>query len=242
MSRGSSQKLSNRELERRLLAYAVAGAGIVALGPNAAAQIIYTPTNITISSGSLPIDLDNDGASDFVINDRFDENGNYKERRLLQIVGQGQPGAAAIARNNIKRQAFALPSQFPIGPNSPRQFSSVTHPLSMAYASCRCISSESYKQGGLWGNVTDRYLGLRFQINGETHYGWARLTVTATGFGPRLKANLTGYAYEVTPDTTILAGDTGTARPAAQAAPEKSEASLGDLGRGASGLDAWRKP
>ena len=32
---------------------------------------------------------------------------------------------------------------------------------------------------GPWRNVTTRYLGLKFKINGKFHYGWARLSVKA---------------------------------------------------------------
>lgn len=31
--------------------------------------------------------------------------------------------------------------------------------------------------GSQWCGVTDKYLGLRFQFNGNTYYGWARLDV-----------------------------------------------------------------
>jgi hypothetical protein len=39
-------------------------------------------------------------------------------------------------------------------------------------------------------------------INGETHFGWARLNVTAAA-GANIKATLTGYAYETVPDKPI---------------------------------------
>ena len=50
------------------------------------------------------------------------------------------------------------------------------------------------------------YLGLMFQINGETHYGWALLSVENTKKG--LLVKLSGYAYETTPGTPINAGQT----------------------------------
>jgi hypothetical protein len=52
-----------------------------------------------------------------------------------------------------------------------------------------------------------RYLGIRFRSAGETHYGWARLTVSPAN--KDIIANLTGYAYEAQPNTPIHAGDTG---------------------------------
>ncbi len=50
-----------------------------------------------------------------------------------------------------------------------------------------------------------RYLGLRFDIAGEIHYGWARLTVPSpTSF------TLLDYAYNSVPDEAIVAGDDGS--------------------------------
>jgi len=60
---------------------------------------------------------------------------------------------------------------------------------------------------GPWNNVTNRYLGLKFQIKGKTHYGWARLNVSSQGYGS-IVATLTGYAYETTPNKAIIAGKT----------------------------------
>jgi hypothetical protein len=46
-------------------------------------------------------------------------------------------------------------------------------------------------------------MGVRFSVNGETHYGWIRLKV------PNILLSVTeiiSYAYETTPDTPIIAG------------------------------------
>jgi hypothetical protein len=47
-----------------------------------------------------------------------------------------------------------------------------------------------------------RFLGFEFDISGQTHYGWARLSVNdGTGV-----ATLFDYAYEDLQDTAISAG------------------------------------
>ena len=38
-----------------------------------------------------------------------------------------------------------------------------------------------YNKYGVWNDAGNRYLGLKFKINGETHYGWARLNVLVQG-------------------------------------------------------------
>ena len=57
---------------------------------------------------------------------------------------------------------------------------------------------------GPWNNVKNRYLGLKFQIKGKIHYGWARLNVTGSGLGT-IVATMTGYAYETIPNKAIVA-------------------------------------
>jgi hypothetical protein len=67
---------------------------------------------------------------------------------------------------------------------------------------------------GYWGSNRD-YLGLRFNIAGQTHYGWIQMYLPATegaGF-------VEGFAYETEPNTPILAG-----------IPEPSTMALGVLG------------
>jgi hypothetical protein len=100
------------------------------------------------------------------------------------------------------------------------------------------VSSNS----GSWLNVT-RYLGLKFVIAGQTHYGWARLTVSAQRF--MVTATLTGYAYETTPGKAIIAGattgsvDGDSSAPAST--PGSEPATLGVLALGASRLSIWRR-
>jgi len=65
---------------------------------------------------------------------------------------------------------------------------------------------DSWANGGK--GVTRRYLGLKFQIYGQTHYGWARLSVHFEGAAGGLEAHLTGYAYETIPNKPIIAGKT----------------------------------
>src|SRR4029077_19637360 len=66
-----------------------------------------------------------------------------------------------------------------------------------------------YSAHGNWVNVTSRYLGLRIQVAGQVHYGWARFNVQVLGHPVRIKAVLTGYAYETDAGKAIVAGDTG---------------------------------
>ncbi len=66
-------------------------------------------------------------------------------------------------------------------------------------------SSSSYQiSNGAFLGVNDKFLGVKFLIGTNTHYGWARLDVSANADTIRLK----DYAYNVAADSPILAGQT----------------------------------
>jgi hypothetical protein len=103
---------------------------------------------------------------------------------------------------------------------------------------------------GNWNNVKNRYLGLKFAITGKTHFGWARLNVSCNSANNKIKAVLTGYAYETIPNKPIVTGKTkgpddvsgvGQLDPAALRAPAPQPASLGLLAMGAPALSIWRR-
>ena len=110
------------------------------------------------------------------------------------------------------------------------------------------VGNESYYSRGYWaGNLKNRYLGVRFQLKGQTHYGWIRLTVTTNvkSGRPSLEATITGYAYETIPGKSIIAGATkgpdNTEPTASLNTLVPEPASLGVLALGAPGLSIWRR-
>jgi hypothetical protein len=76
----------------------------------------------------------------------------------------------------------------------------------------RDVRSSQYSDVGPWAGkgqgVSDRYLGLKFVIDGEVHYGWARFSVTVEHHRQYddVSGTLAGYAYETVPDKPIIAG------------------------------------
>jgi hypothetical protein len=102
---------------------------------------------------------------------------------------------------------------------------------------------------GPWNNVKNRYLGLKFSIKGETHFGWARLTVTCTTmFGNHTVTGvLTGYAYETIPNKAIITGKTkgpesrDEEEGAVLTVPTPEGVTPGTLAVGAPGLSIWRR-
>jgi len=226
----------NSRLNQRLTAYmaaaSAAGVGILALAPSAHAKVVYTPANTTIN-GTTTIDLNHDGIADFVIG--FQE----LDKSIILFVGPQVTGnQMRIANGGAAAGFFGVP----VGPGEKfAATNSYSWGLIMADAGSYSITWFN----GPWANASNRYLGFKFLINGEVHYGWARLSV-----GNYLHAInqviLTGYAYETVPNTNIVEGhlSDGTAdnlAPTDLLAPAPQPASLGMLARGADGLAIWRR-
>lgn len=235
----------SQALEQKLQMYALAasaaGAGIVALAPPAEARIVYTPANQRIV-GYVPLDLNNDGTADFTFNlNQYSARTSFgvlyaSTLRVFNSSGVGNLG------NSIWRSGYsasALPTRVLIG-NNRQKFASQASMAKLVQFCNSTIQNTSCSKGdqrGQWGQVTNRYLGLKFLINGRVHYGWARLTVDEAR---RISATLTGYAYETVADRPILIGNgdlqsEGTGVNAAGNSLGARTRSLGSLALGAYG-------
>jgi hypothetical protein len=212
------------KLDLRILAYALGAAGSVALTQPAKAQIVFTKVNVTLSNGILPVDLDGDGHADFALHNYW--VGSSSSIQAITIKGNPTNSMAAVIgrKKTIFNYAVALPLNYSIGSGISKSF--VALHGAPAYLSTHVI--------------TNKFLGLRFSINGQTHYGWARITVSG-GFQQK-KIQLTGYAYEQTPNKSILAGDRGPLNDGEAELKDFSAfgPSLGVLSAGAAGLPLWR--
>jgi hypothetical protein len=218
----------NSKLDARLAAYMAAGLGTLASANPAQAKVVYTQTNTTLTSHyDVFLDLNNDGVGDFSFS-QFSYGGWDHFYFFPKVKGN-----AVLEEKGPVKDPAALRAGVPIGPKG--DFNSSPFQL---LAKCGGTSGFD-RTSGDWNEVTNRYLGLRFLINGEVHYGWARLTVTGCG---GLGATLTGYAYETIPNKRILAGQTsGTDEVAASVNFEPRQPSLGLLARGAYSPNAWRR-
>ena len=68
---------------------------------------------------------------------------------------------------------------------------------------------ESSGEYGNWtGTQEDKYLGIKFEINGNFHYGWIQLTTIIYAFD-NMEFTVKGFAYNTVANEGILAGDTG---------------------------------
>jgi len=250
---GSVQK----SLNAYVFAAGAAGVSLVALSQPSAAEIVYTPADQTVNLtvGSYGLDLNKDGIVDFIIADHrsFGSRGLVSRQSLFVKPAASQNRINCVYASCLSTfiYAAALRGGSQIGPSQERHGWLAAH-AQMAFEE-RAEGKPYYF--GSFNRVSGRYLGLQFQINGETHYGWARLTVTFHGGAPNVRsweAHLTGYAYETIANQPINAGQTQdgsekngsedalNVRPYVNPIQPAQIAALGSLALGFPGLALWR--
>jgi hypothetical protein len=235
----------NQRLEKKLIAYALAasaaGVSVLACLPRAEAEVVYTNTWVPLSPHSLVnIDLNQDGIVDFVISNvpQVPKTCSvYCASSNMMVL----PGASGNAVWGAKSYASALSSRVSVGSNG--QFQAGHSLMGNEFRGTNNFSfTTGYRSRGPWGQTTNRYLGVKFLIQGEVHYGWVRVDTAATWEG--WFGAISGFAYESVANTPILTGQkSGTAKrknhpkpgSAPVNAPVPTQGSLGALAIGALG-------
>jgi hypothetical protein len=237
----------HRRLNTYSLAASAAGVSLLALVPPAEGKIVYHPVHKVIGeSGIYHLDL-NGAITDFIIDNSF------RTRTSADIHSLFIKGAAGNAVETSAKGflAAALKAGKRI-PNTGKFAGSARMAFQCTgFTSCGTGSTIT---SGQWANVTNRYLGLKFIIQGKVHFGWARLNVQVSRSQFTITATLTGYAYETIPNKAIIAGrtkgtaddsgeeDFGSGASLTSPIPDTPHpASLGMLALGAQGVPLWRR-
>jgi len=241
----------SRLVQQRLNSYALAagaaGVGMLAATQAAEAKIIYTPTHKVVTfNHPVALDLNHDGKTDFTFHETFITTTSVGEDHslILSVLPAHQ-------KNEIwgkAHDASALRAGVQVGPKG--QFSVSKKTMAVDYYADGTGGSGTC--AGLWNNVKNRYLGLKFTINGAIHFGWARLNVTCmtTYQSHTVTGVLTGYAYETVPNKPIITGKTKGPNDEATdkssnsptlTVPASRPATLGILAMGAPALSIWRR-
>ena len=229
---------THQRLNMYALAAGAAGVSLSALAPTATAKVVYTPAHVPILGphGFYQLDLNHDGVTDFSLANTTNYNTDQAFWNLFAGGPLGNAVVGTFVYRGIPASARAFTRGARIGPGE--HFFQGKADLATFY-----YGGGGGTAHGNWVNVTDRYLGMKFQIDGQTHYGWARLTVKVTNNPINILAELTGYAYETVPDAPIIAGKTSgpDAEETAEVhAPSAEPATLGLLAIGSPALSAWR--
>jgi hypothetical protein len=183
---------------KRWLGYAAAagaaGLGLLGIPPAANADIIYTPAGYGVSGGGpggggvFPISVTGNGIDDFQF------------RGFVSYVGgRSSGGKLYFARLGVGNGFEVGPLSKGIAIGAGDKFISRSGETLLASG-----YRENYGQyeglRGPWVNVKDKFLGLKLNVNGQTHFGWAELSVSVGGNGGFVVTGyLEGYAYNTMP-------------------------------------------
>lgn len=250
-----SQPLVSAQLQHKLDRYFLAcsagvGASLAVVtggGTDAKADIIYSGTqNITVPASNFAgiyFDFDtNTTSTTNVVNSSdanlFDTYGlgndgtNNYFYHTLAFFGPNRVNNSALATlTTINGQTLKLSAGFSIGPS----------PSTGVFGNQNYLATRNYDYtngtplgplSGQWASGGTGFLGFRFtDANGQTDFGWMRISFDPTNFTNQLNAAVViDWAYN-NAGGPIAAGQI----------PEPSSIALALLGAGAIGLALWRQ-
>ena len=190
-----SQK--SNDLNCKLKSYsALTGAFLLSAG-SVHSQVIFTDIDpdTLIRSAAFDIDFDHDGVKDFGIIHLYSSLYHSK----YAMINQGPNPAQVMAVWTTQwfspnYYPINLPTGNPIGPGGP--FHNAVGLLARFSP-----SSQGFVRLGLFRD-TSGYLGVEFESNGNTYYGWVECAIDSAVDSIKIM----GYAYESTPNHYIIAG------------------------------------
>lgn len=200
------KKLSNPKLRN----YSLAAGALLAASTSVNAQIHYKDIDPdeTLSGpiDSVDIDINEDGVFDY----RFYKY-SYVSTSTIYRYAIVRPLNGNKFLGSYYSSSIIIPKDLAAGANISSQAGpwaasgSTTGYYSMGFlAFFSSYSGMQYGYGNFIGK-SDKFLGLRFSINNNTHYGWIRLDIPSDASTITLK----DMAYNTTPNDPILAGEDG---------------------------------
>lgn len=200
------KKINNPKLK----SYSLAAGALLAASTSVNAQIHYKDIDPdeTLSGpiDSVDIDINEDGVFDY----RFYKY-SYVSTSTVYRYGIVRPLNGNKFLGSYYSSSIIIPKDLAAGDNISSQAGpwaatgSATGYYSMGFlAFFSSYSGMQYGYGNFIGK-NDKFLGLRFTINNNTHYGWIRLDIPSDASTVTLK----DMAYNATPNDPILAGEDG---------------------------------
>ncbi|MCS6992135.1 MAG: T9SS type A sorting domain-containing protein [Chitinophagales bacterium] len=201
-------------LQKLLSRYTAIAAGTLLSAP-AAAQVIYQDIDpdIVLEIGqSAALDLNGDGITDFKFRVTTYGTGWYFVGLAPQppLLTNVNAFAGYTLDLGATPSIYAFPLQLDFGQVIDDNLPWITL-ADMAWVSSNIlyyfyagmVSNYYGNILGQWSNATDKFLGLRFSLNGiNMHYAWVRCDVNTDGTQLVLK----DYAYNASADLPIVAG------------------------------------
>lgn len=180
---------------KKLLNYGAMSAALMGVA-GASGQIMYTDIDdVTLTPGTDTVDIDllGTGAIDFQAQ-VFDGAGGAGA-----VIFPGENGNVNANNGLIGTSSagFTYPSNLVEG-----DVIDGASPVILGDRGDLNFYSCAYSNSQFCGGVTDGYIGLVFDLNGDTHYGWVRVDLSADATSYTVK----DYALNLTPDEAIAAG------------------------------------
>lgn len=168
------------------------------------AQIVHhqiSDTTFSENQTGLSFDLNNDGITDYTFFLLKSDSGS----QVNHLVG----GFASNLNNEIAATAGTGSYVYPLAMQAGETIGGDIE--WQAYGSIFWVFAQQYSSGagtpvqrGNWRGETEKFAGLRLEVDGEKYYGWLRMDVDSFTSQFTVK----DYAYQSIPDSFILAGDT----------------------------------
>ena len=201
-------------MDQRLLLYALAAGTTLACSVPSRAAVFFTHSDAVLhGNGTLAIDLDHDGTVDFTVS----------VGQCISFSGYGKQACiAAYGASNSKR--IAISGRFPRATAFPRGATVGSSNVFRVRALMGTGFNSDYY--GRWTRTANQFLGVKFVLNGRTHFGWIGFRSV---YGVQeMSAKLAGWAYETVPGKPIVTDERGSGTaPAASVHPTSLEVLAG---------------
>ncbi|MEO6168139.1 MAG: T9SS type A sorting domain-containing protein [Chitinophagales bacterium] len=197
-------KKDTTSFQKKLKSYSVMAGSMLTISQLADAQIIHhniSDTTFVDNETGLSFDLNNDGTTDYTF--FLLKSGSAPGVNNL-VEGFGSNVNYEIA-GTVGAASYVYPVA--IQPGEKIGADLEWH----GYGSLFWVFGQHYSSGagtplqhGNWLGQTDKFAGLRIELDGHKYYGWARMTVDSLANQFTFK----DYAMQSIADSSIIAGDT----------------------------------
>ena len=200
------KKIYNESASKKLAAYSAMAATMVATQADAQTIVYEDIDDVTIEIGDIVlVDVNGDGYDDFLFQATSSTGGVWSFGRVFGNVPSYSVGAVSNKvmgySGAILPYGSALDAGALVSASADFLGDSSSNPGNVAFLNS-IYSGATY---GQFADVTDKYLGFSFDVDGNTHYGWMRLDGTV---GP-VTLTIKDLAYNSTAGESIETGDMG---------------------------------
>ena len=169
------------------------------------AAIIYTdivPDTTLSTDGSVyNIDLNNDNIQDFSVS--LDIDSAYQSAGFQNVSGNNYVSSGGDVR--VLSAGITISSSIYSSSYWGSDLGTGAYKDNLGFLGINSSSTNGPWQGG----QSNKFVGVRFDISGSTHFGWIRLSIPI-GFG---SVTVHDYAYESVAGVSIVTGDTASTTP-----------------------------